>query len=301
MDDHGLIGFGLQGYQTKMIQGAIDSQSHCLKEIMIPYERVYTLRINKSIDQRSAKKILKHGYSRIPVYVNKDRNEIVGYLLIKTLVGVDLSEGKTIKELISDSTVTLRRPIYVHPNDAIGTLMTKFKIGRSHMAIVTDDPKQMEMNLNEFMDDDDSVADDTEEIASKMDHEHMPKVLGIVTLEDVIENILKEDILDEADYDLANDANVNFRPEKYADVNKEEQPLNQKEALQTILQKKIELQLTKRQSNRNRKYSDIYSNSNTQNNEKLIEMNDLKETLMPSKFTKKAAIRPQMSKPDDKY
>ena len=110
-----------------MIQGAIDIKNNKIKDIMIPFERVYSIRIGKRIDLRSAKKILKYGYSRIPVHISKDKHAIIGYLLIKTLVGVDLSEGKTISELMSESIVTLRKPLYISPNSDIGGLLTQFK------------------------------------------------------------------------------------------------------------------------------------------------------------------------------
>ena len=44
-----------------------------------------------------------------------------------------------------------------------------------------------------------------------------PQVLGIITLEDVIESALKEDILDEGDYDVENNANLNYRADKSND------------------------------------------------------------------------------------
>lgn len=103
-----MTGFGLQGYQTKMIQGAIDIQSSKVKDIMIPFERVYSIRIGMKIDLKNAKKILKYGYSRIPVYMHKDKHAIIGYLLIKTLVGVDLSKEKSVRDLMNDQTVILR-------------------------------------------------------------------------------------------------------------------------------------------------------------------------------------------------
>jgi metal transporter CNNM len=198
-------GFGLQAYQTKMIQGAIDIQAHKVKDIMIPFERLYTLRIGKKIDLKSAKKIQKHGHSRIPVYMNKDKHAIIGYLLIKTLVGIDLSEGKTISELMAESVVTLRRPLYISPTEGIGGLMTRFKNGKSHMAIVTDNIPLMEQNMQKYLNDDGSVIDDA---SDEIVNAKLPKVLGIVTLEDVIESVLKEDILDEADYDIENDPNL---------------------------------------------------------------------------------------------
>lgn len=245
LDDPNVRGFGLQAYQTKMIQGAIDIQSHKVKDIMIPFERVYSVRIGKRIDLKSAKKILKYGYSRIPVYMNKDKHAIIGYLLIKTLVGVDLTEGKTINELISESVVTLRKPLYISPNEDIGGLLTRFKIGKSHMAIVTDNIKLMEQNMRRYLDDDGSVidADEDDNIPEKK-----PKVLGIITLEDVIESALKEDIMDEADYDIENDPNLQFRLEKSFDAVSQVEPPKAGSQLHQVIQNKVREKLGRKQS-----------------------------------------------------
>lgn len=202
------LGLGLLPFQTKMIQGAIDIQNKKVKDIMIPFQRVFSLRITKKIDVKLARKIVKLGYSRIPVYIEKDKNTIIGYLLIKTLIGVDLKEGKTLEDLISDSIVTLRKPLYISPNDPIESLLNKFINGRSHMALVTDNISKMEKYMNKYLEDDEGISMNEFREETKVE---IPKVLGIVTLEDVIESALKEDILDEADYDLENNANLIYR------------------------------------------------------------------------------------------
>lgn len=281
-------GLGLQAYQTKMIQGAIDIQSHKVKDIMIPFDRVYSIRIGKRLDLKSAKKILKFGYSRIPVFMNKDRHLIIGYLLIKTLVGVDLSEGKTIGELINDSVVTLRRPLYISPNEEIGSLLTRFKNGKSHMAIVTDNIAQMEFNMRKYLDDDGSVLDADDEAEQK--NEVRPKVLGIVTLEDVIESALKEDILDEADYDLENDPNLRFRMDKSFEATSQRDPPKVDPQLHKVIQKKVRDLLT-------RKQSELPLGSQNLNKQ-WFELTDMSESLLdgsakpPEEFlTKKESLR----------
>ena len=42
------------------------------------------------------KLIKKNGYSRVPIVENNDLNRIIGVLLAKSCLGVDLNEGKTI-------------------------------------------------------------------------------------------------------------------------------------------------------------------------------------------------------------
>ena len=84
------------------------------------------------------------------------------------------------------------------------------------MAIVTNNPKLMEENIKRYLNDDGSVIEeDGDESPKKVSfNTDQTKVVGIITLEDVIESALKEDILDEADYDLENNqANLNWGKE----------------------------------------------------------------------------------------
>lgn len=269
----GLSGLGLQGYQTKMIQGAIDIQNFKVKDIMIPFSRVFSISITKKIDQRGAKKILKHGFSRIPVYVNKDKHSMIGYLLIKTLVGVDLSEGLTIKELMTEQIVTLRKPLFAEPTEPLGGLLSRFKNGKSHMAIVTDNVKQMQFNMQMCFDEDESFFETVEE-DKNTPHEQKPKVLGIITLEDIIEIAFKEDILDEADYDLENEANVKIKLDKSIDAASE--PTDPRERLHEILTEKIKDTLA---SQMYKKKSELFGPSNTAT-PRVYELNDLKTNLL---------------------
>lgn len=274
LDHPSLAGFGLQGYQTKMIQGAIDSQNVKIKDIMIPFDRVYSVRFGKRLDLTAAKKLVKFGFSRIPVYMRKDRHAIVGYLLIKSLVGLDLTKGKTIAELVHNAIVTLRKPIYVSPNEDVGGLLMRFKIGRSHMAIVTDDIQQMEYNMKMYLDDDGSIVNEESLNDSKV--EKQPKVLGIITLEDIIESTLKEDILDEADYDAENEANIKFKNNGVGDDHSDfgKIPKTPIQNIREVLKEKITTTLV------GRRPSAVNLNLGALQNSKLVEMTDMSEGLL---------------------
>lgn len=161
------------------------------------------------------------------------------------------------------------------PNEPIGSLMARFRNGRSHMAIVTDDIKQMESNMKRYLNDDGSIVDgddpDTDTIGDS------PKVLGVVTLEDVIESALKEDILDEADYDIENDVNINLKDKSFeaSDGGFQNNNGTQKEALQNIIKDRINKLTTGVQ----RKYTANFDSIEA-GKPSLIEMNDLKDTLL---------------------
>ena len=292
--DNTISGFGLQSYQTKMIQGAIDIQRHKVKDIMIPFDRMCSIRIGKKMDFKRAKNYAS--FSRIPVYMRRDKHAIIGFMLIKSLVGVDLSQGKTINQLINDSDITLRKPLYVSPNDDIGPLLTRFKNGRSHMAIVTDNIKEMEANMKKFLDNDGSVIEEEDENDYK-ESERKPKVLGIITLEDVIESALKEDILDEADYDLENNPNLDIKALDQSGIEPQlitpPNPAFTKNNIHAIIKKKVENRL-------GRKGSDLMS-SNTMNKQ-WFEMNDMSESLLDKKgggnLNKHEILRQQLQHPE---
>ena len=84
----------------------------------------------------------------------------------------------------------LQKAFCVPPQQPLLTLMKKFQEGRSHLAIVSSDP-----------DADVPLSD-----------EPCPtKVLGVVTIEDVIEEIIQEEIYDEKDKSYIDQQQINPR------------------------------------------------------------------------------------------
>jgi len=209
---------GLKPYQTKMIKSVIEFKDGTVQKLMVPHSQIFSLRVDQNIDNNVAKKITKAGFSRIPVYEKQDKNRIIGILLIKTLIGLDLKNGRKISDLVNEGEVTLRKPFFISPNEKFEGLFEQFMQGKSHMAIVTDDPDKMDKYLEGLED----VAGEVSllEKVPNSDNEHKERhkrepasVLGVLTLEDLIEHIIKEDILDEADYDndLAKNKDPNVR------------------------------------------------------------------------------------------
>lgn len=153
---------GLMKVQVKMIHGAIDLANKKVKEHMIPIHKVYTVSTDTIINRKTVRKLIKQGYSRVPVYQGTNKNLIVGVLLTKKLLGIE-------EEIpISEFAINLREPMFVIPEFSMIELLEKFKEGKNHMAMVK--PPDGD-------------------------------VLGIITLEDVIEEVMKFEIYDEGDYD----------------------------------------------------------------------------------------------------
>ena len=117
------------------------------------------------LDKNLIKTILKKGFSRIPVFKG-DRENIIGMIMVKNLLDVNLSEKVFVKDLKLSNI-----PKFLHDHSLFATF-NEFKQGKSHMGIV-----------ETFID-------------------GIRKPIGIVTLEDLIEELLQQEIIDETDEKL---------------------------------------------------------------------------------------------------
>lgn len=79
--------------------------------------------------------------------------------------------------------ISLRQPVIVGPNTALLEMLSIFQSGHCHMAFISTDPAQSLRYLQ----------------SGERPSRHV-SLLGIVCLEDVLEKILQNDIIDEADY-----------------------------------------------------------------------------------------------------
>ena len=173
---------------------AIDIRKKEVSEIMIKIENTYLLDSEKPISLNELNSILDKGFSRIPVY-SETRNNLIGLLRIKQLVGIDITENKSLREL----DINLTKPLVIHPKMKIMDLLSEFRKGKSHMAVITNEVEclQNKLGLNRKNSLDLEVIKKEEKIFNLADI----AILGIITLEDVIENLIKLDIFDEDDYE----------------------------------------------------------------------------------------------------
>ena len=114
---------------------------------------------NEILNKEKLQEIREKGFTRIPVY-DKNEDNIVGVLYSKDLIGL-FEQTKKVGDFIKDLP-----PIAINDTMLLDKLMNHFIEKKVHMALVYD-------KYSTF--------------------------IGVATLEDVIEEIIKVEIVDEAD------------------------------------------------------------------------------------------------------
>lgn len=154
------------------VGGALKYQDRTVEDVMTPIGSVFMLDGDERLSFATIAKIFKSGYSRIPVYRNNSKDNIMGLLMVKDLIFVDPEDETPVKHLVQ---IFGRSLHVVWPTDDLGSVLRELKQGRSHMALVRD------VNKNDS------------------DQDPFYEIKGIITLEDVIEEILGDEIVDETD------------------------------------------------------------------------------------------------------
>lgn len=173
----------LNEQQVRMIHAAIQSKRETVATHMIPVERVFSISSKTVLNNNTLLEIRRKGFSRVPVYHDTDTDCFVGILLVKRLLAINANESM----ILENSKIDLRQPVVTSPSESLLNLLDIFEHGRSHMAIVVE-----------------NVSTTQPEDFKKPVEGAKPlpqKVLGIITLENVLEQLLKISIFDEEDFD----------------------------------------------------------------------------------------------------
>uniref|UniRef100_A0A7S0GM12 CBS domain-containing protein n=1 Tax=Proboscia inermis TaxID=420281 RepID=A0A7S0GM12_9STRA len=169
----------IEGDEINVIEGALSMTTLTAENIFQPLAEVFAIEKDDELDEQKISEIYKSGFSRIPVY-EKNRENICGIILTRKLIPKMLEDEKITMSSIQKS------PLCVDSNMNLIDLLNLFQMGRSkdiaHMAIVCKDVNKAKYAISSG--------------------NPIPKsggVIGVITLEDVIERLIKKEILDETD------------------------------------------------------------------------------------------------------
>ncbi|KAG7322487.1 hypothetical protein KOW79_013833 [Hemibagrus wyckioides] len=145
-------------------------RSKTVEDILTPLKDCFMLPSTAVLDFSTMSEIMQSGYTRVPVY-EEERSNIVEILYVKDLALVDPADCTPMTTI----TKFYNHPLHFVFNDTkLDAMLEEFKKGNSHLAIV-------------------------QRVNNEGEGDPFYEVLGLVTLEDVIEEIIKSEILDESD------------------------------------------------------------------------------------------------------
>ncbi|RLN58624.1 hypothetical protein BBJ29_007883 [Phytophthora kernoviae] len=156
--------------EGSIIRGAMTFGNKTVRSIMTPVDKVFMAPLSAVLDRELIHSILASGFSRILVS-GTSVNDIIGTIHVKDLIFVDPKENKALSNFFQIFGRTTRS---VDPDCQLSALLHAFKSESVHLVLV----KQPQTTIAK---------------------EEMHTLLGIVTLEDVLEEILQDEILDEGD------------------------------------------------------------------------------------------------------
>ncbi|KAM3379381.1 DUF21 domain-containing protein [Capsicum galapagoense] len=221
--------------ETTIISGALDLTEKTAEEAMTPIESTFSLDVNSKLDWEAMGKILARGHSRVPVYSGSPKN-IIGLLLVKSLLTVR-PETETPVSAVSIRRIP-RVPADMPLYDILNEFQ-KGSSHMAAVVKLKGNNKNPPLVIEEEKSDDNTVAGGNSHVTTHLlkakgekpdcvvvdinkataaavtpptsgdavtnglpespDDIEEAEVIGIITLEDVFEELLQEEIVDETD------------------------------------------------------------------------------------------------------
>jgi metal transporter CNNM len=148
--------------EVEIMRGALRLSEKRVRDIMTDIRHVYWLTPDTVLDEECLNEIKSRGFSRIPIF-NKGLSRVYGVLLLKDLIDVDFDE-----QAYRIDDMTLHPVQLVGSMTALDTMFRKFIASGTHLIPVERDDE----------------------------------IVGIVTIEDLLEEIVGHEIEDETDRQL---------------------------------------------------------------------------------------------------
>jgi metal transporter CNNM len=145
--------------EAEIMRGALSLSDKRVRDITTDIKDVYWVTPDTIVDAAKIDEIKEENWSRIPVF-NKALTEVYGVMLMKDLVDIDFDERS-----YKVSELPLKNTVFIGSMTALDTMFRKFIAARTHLMPV----------------------------------ERNDEIIGIVTIEDLIEEIIGHEIEDESD------------------------------------------------------------------------------------------------------
>ncbi|XP_017437385.1 DUF21 domain-containing protein At4g14240 isoform X2 [Vigna angularis] len=203
--------------ETTIISGALDLTEKTAEEAMTPIESTFSLDVNSKLDWEAMGKILARGHSRVPVYSGNPKN-IIGLLLFIYRVPADMPLYDILNEFQKGSS-HMAAVVRARGKEKIIPEITGAETYERNKGVTGDSQLTTPLLLKQDDEKTESVVVDIHKFSrppsinkstslqrsdattngSFSDNMDDGEVIGIITLEDVFEELLQEEIVDETD------------------------------------------------------------------------------------------------------
>ena len=178
---------GLEKKEINIVHGALVLKQKNVRDVMTPLDDCYMLPIDTLLNFEALTEIKEQGYSRIPVYKG-ERNNVVHILYAKDLLFIDPDDEKPIEEVCKFYKNEVN---FVFSDTPLTDMFDEFKSGeKGHMAVV-------------------------KEPVTEGSGDPFYETLGLITLEDIVEEIIQQEIVDETDIIIDNKTKKRRKKERY--------------------------------------------------------------------------------------
>jgi len=154
----------------QVAEGALSFRDKQVGDVMTPLEDAYMLPVDTTMSYEKIREIFETGFSRVPVY-GKDKHDYKGLLYTKDLMLADPEDEMRLGDFIQ---IFGRKVETFWSATRLVDVLNTFKKGGTHMGLVRKPCTDVDVNPS-F------------------------SILGVLTFEDIMEEILQEEIIDETD------------------------------------------------------------------------------------------------------
>ncbi|XP_047316382.1 DUF21 domain-containing protein At1g47330 [Impatiens glandulifera] len=222
--------------ETTIIGGALEMTEKTAKDAMTPISNAFSLDLDAILNLETLNAIMTKGHSRVPVYSSTPSN-IIGLVLVKNLLGVDPDDAVPLRKMLIRKIprVSEDMPLY----DILNEFQKGHShIAVVYKDLKNDSNKLRKVNEDVYMDAVKSEGQDSLDagaVKNEVEHQQLRRkspppppafkkrhrgcsfcildlennpipvipscqdVVGVISMEDVIEELLQEEILDETD------------------------------------------------------------------------------------------------------
>jgi metal transporter CNNM len=147
--------------EERIMHGALQFSHLSVRDVMTPADEVISFDENQRLNNEFYERVYEYGFSRLPIY-SGDPENIIGVMYVKDLLVED--ENISIRETEAFD----RKYLLIRASEMLDSVLARMLKSRQHLAIV---------------------------------HNQNKHFVGVITLEDIIEEIIQQEIADEDDDD----------------------------------------------------------------------------------------------------